>query len=238
MRWLVLIALVACDSSVAPADDDGGDAAGGAGGAVGVEPSCSEPDTTCPGALPYPGSPCEGALACDYGDDVIPWHFSCQAGRWEGGPDCSILGGACGIFPEAEGCADTFKGELTADIAIGPAVVGEAFRAFTEGETVEAEWGQQGLAMVHYRVRIDGEDVPDCVMTHRSMAPEGMEPYAVSSPVTLRCGESLRMYLILPGGDCSVTEPVPTTLSVDVVGVGTGTAQVMVAPQGFCRPSG
>lgn len=230
---------VACDTAVAPSDDGSEDDSSSTSGAGGHEEiDCSEPDTTCPGALPYPGSPCAGALACDYGDDVIPWHFTCEAGRWAGGPDCSMLGGACGIFPEAEGCADTFSGQLSAAVEIGPAVVGEPFRAFEDGEVAAVEWGQQGLAMVHFRLRIDSDSAPSCIMTNRRIAPAGMDPYEASSPVTLRCGESLRMYLILPPGDCTVVEPVETTLQIDVAGIGTGEARVMVPPEGFCRPTG
>ena len=148
-----------------------------------------------------------------------------------------IVGGACNVTPAAEGCGDVFTGDMTADIAVGPVAAGQAFREFTAGEEPEIVWGGQGAAMVYFRLRIDSEDAPGCVVVNTTVAAVGMTPLTAKTSVTLRCGESLRMYVVLPDDDCP-SGLVDTVLTVEVEGVGTREITLSIPGEAFCTAFG
>ena len=227
-----LLSLVACTETL-PQDADG------AGGAGGDEPSCDAPDLSCPADMPFAGAPCEGNLVCHYPDDVEPWLWRCVASRWEGEADCTMLvGGACGVPEPAEVCAAPFGGELAATVAIGPSDPGQPFRPFENGEAAEVEIGPQGGAMIFYRVEVDGQDIPGCISLRTTVTPAGMAPSSVDRPVRLRCGESLSMYVVLPEGGCESSEPVETTVQIEVEGIGSAEVMLLVPGEAFCSALG
>jgi len=185
--------------------------------------------------MPFPGGPCEGALSCDYTVDSFDWSWTCDDGVWSGQADCSeLLGGACPVPPPAESCSDPFAGEMAGAIRVGPVELGQPFRAYEEGEAIDVVWGGQGSAMVFYRIAIDGEEPPSCAMVEASLTAEGMAPEGLTSAVTMRCGESLRLYTIVPIGSCMETEPVDTVLEVTVQGIGTTSVTLKVPAEAFC----
>ena len=204
--------------------------------ARGCPMAVARPDTSCPTVMPHLGSPCAGALSCDYAAGaVVPWAFTCDAGRWDGGPDCSMVIGGCPVPPPAEGCSDAFAGQLAgASVAVGPAELAEAFRAYDAGEEPSIEWGSQGSAMIFFRVQVTSDAAPECAMISATVAPAGLTPVTTTSPTTMRCGETLRMYVVLPVGSCDATEPVDTTLSIDIAGVGATEVELSVPADAFC----
>lgn len=208
----------------------------GAGGSNDTPESCDTPDTSCPADKPHPGAPCQGALSCAYDQqEVVPWSFTCVGGFWDGEPDCSEIVGGCPVAPPAESCNDTFAGVRDdAALAVGPSTLGAAFRPFEAGEEVTVQWGGQGSAMIFYRVQLDGEDLPGCVLVRTTIAAEGVAPETTTGAVRLRCGETLGMYIIVPYGDCENTEPVPTTLTVEVEGIGQREVMLLVPADAFC----
>jgi hypothetical protein len=235
-----LAGLAACDSETAAGEagegGEGGNGAGAGGGSGAGEPvDCDAPETSCPASMPFPGGPCEGSLSCDYTEDTVEWAWSCDAGRWDGAPNCDELLGGCPISPAAEACADPFSGSMSgAVVEVGPVEAGTAFRAFTEGEEPNIQWGGQGSAMVFYRVAIDGDEVPSCVDVDASLTPVGLSAESISTAVRLRCGESLRLYLVVPFGTCEETENIDTVLRVAVDGIGETEVTLSIPPDAFC----
>jgi hypothetical protein len=211
-----------------------------AAGGGGSSESCGVPDTSCPAAQPHPGAPCEGSLACTYGDPDIPWHFACADGRWDGEPDCSMVVGGCPPPEPAEGRGPAFTGQLPAGVEIGPAVVlGETFRPYQPNEPIEVVWGGQGSAMIYYRLALDTDAPPTCVNVRATIAAPGIPPETSTETVRLRCGESLRMYVVVPAGPCEgSTAPVDTTVHVEVDGVGEADVTLAVPADAFCGALG
>lgn len=207
-----------CGDPPAPTSDAGvGDAA--------IE-ICLEPDRVCPASEPFPGSPCEGMLHCEYGAGF----GNCVAGEWTweslcdgGGPG----GGGCAP-PLVESCEVPFTGALPgATLLVGPDDPGP-FRPFAANEHVEAVHGPQGGSMLAYRLRVTGAGgAPTCVSTATSVVFDGMTPTASDGTVELHCGQTLRIYEILPARPCESRE-YPTTLSVEVEGVGTATVPLVI----------
>ncbi len=196
---------------------------------------CDVPDVTCPADKPYPGAPCEGALSCTYdAESGVPWNYSCTGGRWNGEPDCSEVVGGCPVAPAAEVCSAPVTGAGAAPIEVGPAALGIDFRPFAAGEEPSIVWGGQGSAMIYYRVRVDADDAPGCVQIRTIITPSGGTPETTTSSVVMRCGETLGMYIIVPYGACGGSEPVPTTLTVEVEGVGSTEATLSVPAEAFC----
>jgi hypothetical protein len=119
-------------------------------------------------------------------------------------------------------------------LEVGPVEMGQPFRPYEQGESPEIVWGGQGSAMVFYRIAVDGQELPGCVEVDASLTPVGLSPESLKGNVRLRCGESLRLYLIVPYGTCEETEPVDTVLHVEVAGVGTTEVTLQVPPEAFC----
>lgn len=236
------VTLLACTSEVEgdPAAQGGGGTGGGGGQSSGSgagEPvDCDAPQTSCPASMPFPGGPCDDGLSCDYQEDGFEWDWTCQDGVWSGQANCDMLvGGTCPIAPPAETCSDPFAGQLSqAVLEVGPVEMGQPFRPFDAGESPEVVWGGQGSAMVFYRIAVDGEELPSCVEVDASLTPVGFSPESLKHNVRLRCGESLRLYLIVPFGTCEETEPVDTVLRVEVAGVGATEATLAIPPEAFC----
>lgn len=196
---------VACGT--APTGTDGGTADAGA--------SCSEPDRACTEDPPLPGSPCEGMLSCPFPGGGLA---TCAGGVWSFDPGCD---GGCAP-PLAELCRTPFSGTLAGGrVEIGPP--DGAFRPFTEHEVVSASFGGQGGAMIAYRVRVDGVEVPACMTIDAVVTYDGMAPVPSHRAIELHCGQTLGVFDILPDRPCE-SRIYPVTLAVDVVGVGRSTA--------------
>lgn len=211
---LGILGFAACGSAPAATAD-----AGVADAAIEV---CLEPDRTCPAAEPFPGSPCEGMLHCEYAGGI----GSCVAGAWTWETLCDVDGGCAP--PLVESCRDPFAGALTgASVAIGPDEPG-AFRPFSTGEHVSADFGSQGGAMLAYRLRIDGPaGTPTCVTATATLAYDTMAPFAVPSTVEVHCGQTLRIYAVMPDRPCEA-RGYPVTLDVEVGGVGSARASLVI----------
>jgi hypothetical protein len=204
---LVVLGLAACGSS--PAGGDGGTGDGGL--------SCLEPDRVCPEEPPLPGSPCEGMLVCPYSGGGMG---TCAGGVWAFDPGCDG-GGGCAP-PLAEICRTPFAGTLSGgSVEIGPP--DGPFRPFTDHEVVSATFGGQGGAMIGYRVRVNGVEVPACMTVDAVVTYDGMAPVPSHRGIELHCGQTLSVYDILPDRPCEA-RIYPVTLTVEVVGVGSTTA--------------
>jgi len=197
---------------------------------AGAPIACDEVAAACPAAHPQPGGLCEGALSCPYPDEVDPsvtWTYDCTAGVWTAMSDCMLLGGGCPAPPLAESCSPAFSGMISgATIEIGPADASQPFRAFGDGEVVTPVVGGQGAAMIPFRVRVSGAAAPDCVLLERSIALTASGMVAtIQSPVVLRCGQSLAVFIVLP----ALCEPgvYDAQLHVVLQGIGEATAHVM-----------
>lgn len=186
---------------------------------------CLEPDRVCPATEPFPGSPCEGMLNCDYAGGIA----TCVAGEWtwetlcDGGP----IGGGCAP-PLVETCPTPFAGTLAgATIEVGPDEPG-AFRPFAPGEHLTATYGAQGGAMLAYRLRVSAPSgTPACVGTTTTLTYDAMPPGSVPSAVELHCGQTLRIYAILPDRPCETRE-YAVTLEVVVDGVGEAVVPLVI----------
>jgi hypothetical protein len=186
-----------------------------------IDPSCAAPDTACPAEPPFAGAPCEGELVCPYSLPPREGSFTCTESRWQGELGCP----GCAP-PLSESCGEPFAGSAPATVEIGPPS-GE-LRAFDAGERVPIEFGGQGLAMISYRVRVLGDAPPACVTVRAQSMLDEEGPVPTMRPVKLRCGESLPIYEILPGDPC-VTRDYAVHLDIEVVGVGRGAADLVVA---------
>lgn len=176
---------------------------------------CSEPDRACTEEPPLPGSPCEGMLSCPFPPGGVA---TCAGGVWSFDPGCD---GGCAP-PLAELCRSPFAGTLgRSRVELGP--VDGPFRPFSAHEIIAATFGGQGGAMLAYRVRIDGADVPACMTVDAVVTYDGMTPVPSHRAVELHCGQTLGVFEILPGSPCEA-RVYPITLDVEVAGAGTATA--------------
>ena len=193
-----------------------------------------EPDRVCPTAQPFPGSPCEGTLRCEYTGGV----GTCVAGEWTWETLCDggTPGGGCAP-PLVESCPVPFTGSLPgATVEVGPDAPG-AFRPFAPGEHVTAIIGAQGGAMVAYRLRVSAPSgTPTCLATTTRLTYDGMAPDPLTSTVELHCGQTLRIYQILPSCPGLMRE-YPVTLDIDVTGAGT-ISTALVLDGGRCPRGG
>jgi len=225
----------------AGASGSGGQATGGSGtggsGTGGEDTSCDAPDRTCPDAMPYPGGPCEGSLACDYFDGALDWAFQCLNGKWVGAADCEQIVGGCPVQPPTEACDGPFQGQLEGvEIVVGPAE--GAFRPFENAEAVEIVWGGQGSAMIFFRVQMVGDDVPPCAIVTTTISGAPIPTESFKRVTRFRCGESLPSYVMVPFGDCTPMEPVETTVTIDIEGIGSAEVVISVPPEAFCGAFG
>ena len=92
-------------------------------------------------------------------------------------------------------------------------------RVQDHGDLVEVAFGSQGLAMIPYRIHVDGEPVPACAHVTATLGLETMTSPDAIHDVRLRCGDSLRVQDILPALPCEERE-YPVTLDVTLEGVG------------------
>lgn len=225
---VVLAAGCGGDGSSDPDDDGGvtdggggdGSADDGGGGDDGGSAGCFEPDTSCPDDAPHTGYPCEGDLECTYeGSRAGDKMFTCEDGEWSEVP-CP------GCPPQLfEACDAPFDGTLDGvAVMLGPAVDGP-FREFEDGEEVTPVIGGQGSSMIAYRLELDDTGAPQCVRVRVRITIEGDEGPWNQHDIALHCGESLRIYEVLPFTPCEMRD-YPTTLEVDVDGVGAATANI------------
>ena len=229
---MVALVAVACAPEVTPQPP-------GASSGSGAGESCDAPDVFCPADKPFAGAPCAGALVCDYDENEnVPWTYTCEAGAWVGDPDCSmIVGGACNVPEPAEICPDPVAANGV--VEVGPADDGSAFRPFEAGEEPEIVWGPQGGAMIFFRVRIDGEEVPSCVQTRTTFtAPNLYSNETVVRNVRLRCGESLAMYIVVPYGDCEAGGMIDSNFTLEIDGAGSFSVDLQVPADAFCPAFG
>lgn len=204
-----VLALLACGGSPAPGTDGGMGDAGG---------SCTEPDRACTEDPPLPGSPCEGMLSCPFSGGGVA---TCADGVWSFDPGCD---GGCAP-PLAEVCRTPFTGTLTGTVEIGPP--DGAFRPFTDHEVVAAVFGGQGGGMLNYRVRVNGAEVPACMTIDAVVTFDGMTPVPSHRAIEMHCGQTLGVFDIFPANPCE-SRIYPTTLEVEVVGVGSASATLDV----------
>ncbi len=219
--WLVL-AVVGCNAGVAPEDDAG-------------VTSC-EPDRACPEGAPVWGGPCEGALSCSFdacgagSADV----YECVDGEWALTMPAACAGGSP---PLAEHCRSPFAGSLS-----GARVWLSAERAgapeMQGGDTTEIAFGPQGLAMVPFRLHIDGVDpmsAPGCVSITTTLSLDGTSSAPSTQQVRLRCGSSLRIQEILPDLPCDERA---YAIGADVMVEGVGSVHLDLSAMGGGCPLG
>lgn len=217
--WLARRALVASAVLVA--------CGGGPPGDPPIDPSCARADTTCPAEPPFASAPCEGALSCDYETALGSGTFECVAGRWAG-----EVGGCDGCAPPLAESCDAPSAGAPGAVEIGPS--GGAFRSLEGGERVPVEWGAQGFAMIAYRVRAGGSAPPECARVTSRIRLDDGSWVQTTRPLPLRCSESLRVLEILPDLPCTFRD-YTVDLEVDVEGVGTGAAHLVIEGGGCPR---
>jgi hypothetical protein len=219
---LCVLVLFGCDGA-APAIDAGPSDAG-------PPPVCDDPDRACPSGAPVWGGPCEGPLMCPYevcgpeSSDI----YECVGGEWT----LTMPGGCAGFAPPlAETCSDPFEGTIDgARVWISEDRPGAP--EIEDGATIEKIFGGQGLAMVPYRVHIDGADVPSCARVTTVLTLDGTEGGPAPHDVRFRCAETLRVQDILPINPCEMRD-YPVTIEVTVEGVGSVTRNLTIAG-GMC----
>jgi hypothetical protein len=125
---------------------------------------------------------------------------------------------AGGSPPIAESCASPSTAAvpgarlwLSVDTAGAPELVNH--------DTIEFAIGSQGLAMIPYRVHVEGDGAPACASVTTTLRLETMTGAPVTHAVRLRCGDSLRIQDILPDLPCE-TRDYEVGLDVAVEGVG------------------
>lgn len=227
-RWLpVAVLMLACGGEGSSSAGAGGTGSGGSGG-VGNSGGngCGSVDTSCPTDPPHPGAPCSVSSTCSYA--VL--EYSCSGGVWV--DQCNAGGGGSCIPPFTEHCNAPFTGNLSgASVEIGPANLG-AFTPLSDGDSTEIIWGGQGAPMIGYRLRVTG-DAPACVSATVTPSFAGFTAPADQWNVTLRCGESLTMYTILPLEEAGCPSGVQElAFEVNVAGVGQRTLALKVDSPG------
>lgn len=181
-------------------------------------PESCDVDRACPEAAPVWGGGCEGTLSCEFPSacgPTAPDTYECITGTWTLTMAAPCAGGSP---PLAESCASPSTAAiagarlwLSADSAGAPELV--------NGDLVEVAFGAQGLAMIPYRVHVDGIDAPRCVSVSATLSLETMMSTPVAHSVRLRCGDSLRIQDVLPELPCEMRE-YAVGLDVSVEGVG------------------
>lgn len=217
----IALLLAACGTAPAPAED--------------AAVSSCEPDRACPEGAPVWGGACEGTLSCPFeacgpgGDDV----YECIDGQWT-----LTMPGCIGAPPPvAESCQTPFTGSLSgarlwlsADRAGAPELA--------SGGTTEIAFGAQGLAMVPFRVHVDGVDpmsAPSCVTVTTTLTLDGAPSAPSTQAVRLRCGSSLRIQEILPDLPCELRQ---YAIGVDVEVSGVGSVHLDLTAMGGMCPRG
>lgn len=215
-----------------------GSGEGGRGGETVIETDCDAGDEVCPETRPFEGAPCEGELECEYIEDAgqTTWVITCVDGAWSSWASCELLPTGCQqIPPPAEACEPPFEGVLEAKAEVGPASE-ETFRPFEDGELIEIVWGAQGSAMLFYRLKLDGPELPTCVaLTVSFESAAFVEAIPGHETVVLRCGQSLSIYTIIPYGECAGDDPsFDATFRVLVHGIGEVVQPVRIPTEALC----
>jgi len=235
-----LLALVtlfsgACGPESLLTPDGGSDAAAPDADAA-LTVACVEPDTMCPSELPHPGSPCEGALACDFVEPAgDTWQVACRGGLWEiTDRICESLG-CSQVPPLVQYCRPEFQGTVVGgSVEVGPISGAEGFRPFEAGEAVEVVWGGQGAGMIPIRVRLTGADEVDCALvTMRASIPGEMEAVSVQR-VQIHCGQSLAVYFVMPWPVECEERLFDLSFEVEVAGVGSTSTTLKFMGGGAC----
>jgi hypothetical protein len=193
-----------------------------------LDDSCFTIDVACPTSRPYVSRRCDTAEICTYEREGVVWTYTCEDGGWSAASSCDDEP-VCAPTPLAEVCRTPFTGTIHgATVELGPGGT-SAFRPFEPDEPVRLVYGAQGIPMLFLRIRITGVDVPSCLDTVVAYEIDGVGMRSVSAtPVEFHCGQTLTLYKLLPGLRC----PPPSQhvmVSEEVVGIGTGTATVVVA---------
>jgi hypothetical protein len=201
------VLLLACSSSEENGPTDAGQSI-----------SCDEVLKTCPESRPPAETACEGSLVCEYEDA----RYTCEQGRLR--EEILVPGGSPAV---AERCKDPFAGTVTgATLEVGPATGG--FRPYLATDRVQPVFGAQGFAMVDFRLHVAGiETAPECVGLKIGGRLDGMDFPPQSFGVVLRCGQSLRVFAILPERPCEIRD-YGVELSIEAEGVGTANAAVIL----------
>ena len=202
---------------------------GGSGVDTAAPPvSCAVPQTACPDTHPHPGQACEGELSCEYIDEneIDIWTYTCSGTYWTAQVECRADGG-CAAPPLSETCKPHFEGTVEgASLQVGPQALGEPFRPFGDGEQVELIWGPQGSPMLEFRLHLDGADELECVALRSSLTLGGETVELASMRVRVRCGETLRVYAIVPFDVACDEIMFDLELNVSVDGVGPASAKL------------
>lgn len=216
---LILGLAIGCPTTSAPPD-----------AALDAAPDICETDRMCPESAPLGGGRCEGALTCQYATScgtAFRDSYACQEGHWT--QTMSMCIGAPPVLAELCTMPQT-TGLTGATFEVTPDVAGAA--PYANGQRVELTIGPQGGAMLPYRIRIGGVDVPPtCIQTHTRLTMEGASRNA-DERLRVRCGTTMRVYDIFPrcpgaGRDFEFD------FEVTVDGIGTQTLH-MVTPGGLC----
>ncbi|MCC7541959.1 MAG: hypothetical protein IT379_37410 [Deltaproteobacteria bacterium] len=188
--------------------------------------------TSCPAVMPAERAPCSGTFTCTYGSRQL----RCNGEEID---DVAASFDAGGIPYLAESCPLPFEGTMTgARIELLPGF-GDA-RAFEPGERVAPQVGPQGGTMLYFRVRVVGDDVPDCVQMNATVALDGGEPAPAIVAVRLHCGQSYRLVAILADNPCAAGDHA-VSLTVELEGIGTTTVDLVMEPvtdPRACIPAG
>lgn len=198
--------------------------------------ACVEPDTECPAEMPHPGSPCEGALACDYEErtgDV--WQLACTAGLWEIKDRICESDGCSRVPPLVQYCRPEFQGSVESGaVEVGPISGADGFRPFTDDERVQVVWGSQGAGMIPIRLRLTGADEVECALvTMRASIPGEMQEVSVQR-VQMHCGTSLGVYFVMPWAVECEERLFDLSFEVEVGGVGSTSATLQFMGGGAC----
>ena len=197
------------------------------------DPICGPADVACPeSGKPYPGAPCVGPLTCDIPNGTYSMdHFVCEDGVWTFWSECFVTG-CVPLPPISEWCVEPFGGHVSpegVEVSLGPAVDDAGYVPFEPGELAPVTWGPQGMPMLGFRLAFTGADELSCVMLTITATLAGID-LENSMTVTVRCGQSLRVFLVLPITplECSVGELFDLELFAIVSGVGSTVVEVQV----------
>ena len=84
--------------------------------------------------------------------------------------------------------------------------------------------------MIEIRVRVAGVEAPDCVFARFTITGPSGKGEPTVDRMKLRCGQSLSLFAIVPGGDELGCSESPGTMDlhveVEIQGVGVGTADI------------
>ena len=191
---------------------------------------CLKVQEFCPEKEPYFGARCVNDLECAYGEAPnITWTYTCKNERWEAEANCHGLLGCTPVPPLAERCEAPFQETIVdGQIKLGPSFADESFRAYQDQEMVELVWGLQGSPMLEYRIQMSGEDIElvSCFGYTARLKVDGVWEAESKAPLTVRCGQSLRIYSIIESQAVCDQRVIDVEIEIEIEGVGTSSAAV------------